>query len=121
MKKFTREAHGKHIPSRLNSSFSGLCILIAEELVLQAAAVINQLQKDLDAAKDDAEYASSHHQAGIGVLAYHLQEKAKLKDKTIKQAQEIGSLKTQLLASQDENRKIKETLFDKGFLTGPKH
>jgi hypothetical protein len=54
-----REVHGKHLPSRLNYLFSGLCNLIAEELVLQTAAVIHQLQKDLDAAKNDAEYASS--------------------------------------------------------------
>lgn len=53
------------------------------------------------------------------MLAHHLQEMAKLKDKTIEQAQEIENLKTQLMASQDENRKIKETLFGKGFLPVP--
>jgi hypothetical protein len=67
----------------------------------------------LDAAKDDAEYVSSQQLTGLGVLAHHLQENAKLKDKIGEQAQEIENLRTQLTASQDENRKIKETLFGK--------
>jgi hypothetical protein len=71
----------------------------------------------LDAVKEDAEYASSQHQAGAGVLAHHLQENAKLKDKVAEQAQEIENLKTQLTASHAENRKIKETLFGKSVMS----
>ena len=71
----------------------------------------------MDAAKDDAEYATSQHQAGLGVLAHHLQENAKLKDKVAEQAQEIENLKTQLMASHDENHKIKETLFGKSVIS----
>jgi hypothetical protein len=67
----------------------------------------------LDAAKVDAGYATSQQQAGERVLTHHIQEKIKLKDKTIEQAREIENLKAQLTMSQEENQKIKETLFDK--------
>ena len=68
-----------------------------------AAESINQLQKDLDAAREAQRYAESQQEAGYRVLTRSHEERDKLKAENQQQAQEIQSLKAQLALSQEEN------------------
>jgi hypothetical protein len=76
-----------------------------------AAEAINQLQKDLESAREAQRYAESQREAGYRVLTRSHEEKDKLKAENGQQAQEIQSLKAQLALSQEENRKLKAGMF----------
>jgi hypothetical protein len=78
-----------------------------------AAESINQLQKDLDAAREAQRYVESQQEAGYRVLARSHEERDKLKAEKQQQAQEIESLKTQLAQSQEENKRLKGGMFGK--------
>jgi hypothetical protein len=76
-----------------------------------AAESINQLQKDLDAAREAQRYAESQQEAGYCVLTRSHEERDKLKAEGQQQAQEIKSLKAQLALSQEENQRLKAGMF----------
>jgi hypothetical protein len=76
-----------------------------------AAELINQLEKDLDAAREAQRYAESQQQAGYRVLSRSHEERDKLTAENQKQAQEIENLKTQLALSQEENQRLKAGMF----------
>ena len=89
--------------------FDGTPFLMKDGSV--AAESINQLQKDLDAAREAQRYVESQQEAGYHVLTRSHEERDKLKAENQQQAQEIESLKTQLALSQKENQRLKTGMF----------
>ena len=77
-----------------DKDFDGTPFLMKDGSV--AAESINQLQKDLDAAREAQRYAESQQEAGYRVLTRSHEERDKLKAEGQQQAQEIKSLKAQL-------------------------
>jgi uncharacterized protein (DUF3084 family) len=75
------------------------------------AESINQLQKDLETAREAQRYAESQREAGYHVLTRSREERDKLKAENEQQAQDIQSLKAQLALSQGENQKLKAGMF----------
>ena len=77
------------------------------------AESINQLQKDLDMAREAQRYAESQQEAGYRVLSRSHEERDKLKAEGEQQAHEINSLKSHLAQSQEENQRLKAGMFGK--------
>jgi hypothetical protein len=76
-----------------------------------AVESINQLQKDLETAREAQRYAESHREADYRALTRSHEERDKLKAENGQQAQEIQSLKAQLALSQEEKRKLEAGMF----------
>jgi hypothetical protein len=92
-----------------NKEFDGTPFLMKDWSI--AAESINQLQKDLDAAREAQRYAESQQEAGYRVLTRSHEERDKLKAENQQQAQEIESLKAHLALSQEENKRLKDGMF----------
>jgi hypothetical protein len=80
-----------------NKEFYGTPFIMKDWSI--AAESINQLWKDLDAAREAQRYAESQQEAGYRVLTRSHEERDKLEAKNQQQAQGIESLKTQLALS----------------------
>ena len=72
---------------------------------------IGQLEESLKAAKKDQEHAEKREIAGRKVLAQTIDQKNKLEEEKVKQAEEIKSLKAQLSDALNENNKLKGDIF----------
>jgi hypothetical protein len=111
VKKFTRESHGKNRTGIVLIKINRASGLTKDEFI--AAESINQLQKDLETAREAQRYAESQQEAVYRVLSRSHGERDKLKAENQQQAQEIQSLKAQLALSQEENQKLKAGMFGK--------
>ena len=72
---------------------------------------INQLEERLRAAQVDKQHAEGQEAAGQRVLTQTINEKNKLQDANIKQAEELKDLRAHLSVALKENRKLKGGIF----------
>ena len=71
----------------------------------------DQLEERLRAAQADKQHAEGQEAAGQRVLTRTINEKNKLQDANIKQAEELKDLRAQLSDALKENRKLKGGIF----------
>ena len=83
------------------------------ELMFIAAETIGQLEKDLKQAREALQYAESQEQAGHRVLSRSKEDNNKLRTEKEQQAREIESLKAQLAASEEKQKKTNEIISGK--------
>ena len=71
----------------------------------------DQLEERLRAAQADKQHAEGQEAAGQRVLTRTINEKNKLQDANIKQAEELKDVRAQLSDALKENRKLKGGIF----------
>ena len=71
----------------------------------------DQLEERLRAAQADKQHAEGQEAAGQRVLTRTINEKNKLQDANIKQAEELKDLRAQLSDALKENKKLKGGIF----------
>ena len=82
---------------------------------LTAAGSVNQLEERLKAAEAAKEHAEGQEAAGQRVLTQTINEKNKLQDTNIQQAEELKDVRAQLSDALKENRKLKGGIFSMPF------
>jgi hypothetical protein len=80
------------------------------------AGSIDQLEERLRAAQADKQHAEGQEAAGQRVLTRTINEKNKLQDANIKQAEELKDVRAQLSDALKENRKLKGGIFSMLFI-----
>ena len=80
-----------------------------------AARSADQLEERLKAAQADKQHAEGQGGAGQRVLTQTINEKNKLQDANIKQAEELKDVRAQLSDALKENRKLKGIIFSMSF------
>ena len=76
-----------------------------------ATGSVDQLEEKLKAAQADKQHAEGQEAAGQRVLTRTINEKNKLQDANIKQAEELKDVRAQLSDALKENRKLKGNIF----------
>jgi hypothetical protein len=84
--------------------------------IILLAGSINQLEERLRAAQADKQHAEGQEAAGQRVLTRTINEKIKLQDANIKQAEELKDVRAQLSDALKENRKLKGGIFSMLFI-----
>ena len=80
-----------------------------------AAGSVDQLEEILKASQADKQHAEGQEAAGQCVLTRTINEKNKLQDANIKQAEELKGVRAQLSDALKENRKLKGSIFSMFF------
>jgi hypothetical protein len=80
------------------------------------AGSTDQLKERLRAAQADKQHAEGQEAAGQRVLTRTINEKNKLQDANIKQAEELKDVRAQLSDALQENRKLKGGIFNMLFI-----
>jgi hypothetical protein len=80
------------------------------------AGLTDQLEERLRAAQVDKQHAEGQEAAGQRVLTWTINEKNKLQDANIKQAEELKDVRAQLSDALKENRKLKGGIFSMLFI-----
>ena len=80
-------------------------------VLFTAAGSVNPLEERLKAAQADKQHAEGKEAAGQRVLTRTINEKNKLQDANIKQAEELKDTRAQLSDALKENRKLKGGIF----------
>ena len=75
----------------------------------------DQLEERLKAAQEDKQHVEGQEAAGRHVLTRTINEKNKLHDANIKQAEELKDIRAQLSGALKENRKLKGGIFSMPF------
>jgi hypothetical protein len=76
-----------------------------------ATGSADQLEERLKAVQADKQHAEGHEAAGQRVLTRTTNEKNKIQDANIKQAEELKDVRAQLSDALKENRKLKGGIF----------
>ena len=88
-----------------------ICIVL-----FTAAGSADQLEERLKAPQADKQHAEGQEAAGQRVLRRTINEKNKLQDAIIKQAEELKDVRAQLSDALKENRKLKGGIFSMSFI-----
>ena len=79
--------------------------------VFTMAATPNQLEEELKTAQVDKQHAERQEATGQRILMWTRDEKNKLQDANIKQAEELKDIRAQLADALKENRRLKGGIF----------
>ena len=107
VKKSTREAHGKCL--FLEVSNKQKKELTPESFL--AAEALGHLERDLKQARDDLAYAEAQRQANQHVVTQRVGDVNVLRAENARQAQEVESLKSHLVAAEAKNRRMDDIIY----------